>query len=114
MDGGQRKTQAQIAEINRTSASLELMNKETNLNYQLTILWNSYKNNLLVLELEKQNIETTRANFGRVNELYQNGQQSSIEFRQTQLNLLNAQSKYYDAKITGKLYEMEINFLLGD
>jgi len=76
-------------------------------------LWNNYQNSLLTLKIEKQNIATNKVNFDLVQNLYQNGQQSSVEFRQAQLNLLNAQFQYYNARTQAKLNEVELDFLLG-
>lgn len=113
LDGGQRKVQEQLAVVNQQSALLELKQKENELRTQLNSLWNSYQNNLLTLRIEKQNIATNRVNFELVKSLYENGQQSSIEFRQAQLNLLNAQSQYYLARTAAKLIELELDYLLG-
>jgi len=48
-----------------------------------------------------------------VKSLYENGQQSSVEFRQAQLNLINAQSQYFIARTSAKLLEVELDYLLG-
>lgn len=113
LDGGQRKLQEQLATINQQNALIDYQKKENELNTQLNQLWNSYHNNLLTLRIEKQNIQTNQANFELVKTLYENGQQSSIEFRQAQLNLLNAQSQYYIARTSAKLLEVEMDYLLG-
>lgn len=112
-DGGQQKVQKQLAAIDQSTAFIDLKNKENELVTQLNSLWNSYQNNLQNMLIEQQNIQTNRQNFELVKSLYENGQQSSIEFRQAQLNLINAQSQYYFAKISAKLSEVEIEYLLG-
>lgn len=113
LDGGQRKLQEQLAVINQQTANIELKSKENELTAQLNRLWNSYQNNLLTMRIEKQNIETNRVNFELVKSLYENGQQSSVEFRQAQLNLINAQSQYFIARTSAKLLEVEMDYLLG-
>ena len=113
LDGGQRKTQEQLATIDQMSANIELKNKENELLVQLKRLWNSYQNNLLTLQIEKRNIRTNQVNFELVKSLYENGQQSSVEFRQAQLNLINAQSQYFNARTSAKLIEVELDFLLS-
>ena len=113
LDGGQRKLQEQLAAINQQTANIELKSKENELTTQLNRLWNSYKNNLVTMEIEKKNIATNRVNFELVKTLYENGQQSSVEFRQAQLNLINAQSQYYMARTSAKLLEIELDYLLG-
>lgn len=113
LDGGQRHLQEQLAIINKESANIELRSKENELITQLNRLWNSYQYNLLTMNIEQQNIETNRVNFELVKSLYENGQQSSVEFRQAQLNLINAQSQYYIARTGAKLSEIELDYLLG-
>jgi len=113
LDGGQRKLQEQLTAINIQTASLELKSKENDLTTQLNRLWNSYQYNLLTMDIEKQNIQTNRVNFELVKSLYENGQQSSVEFRQAQLNLINAQSQYFIARTSAKLLEVELDYLLG-
>ncbi len=113
LDGGQRKVQEQLAIIDQENALIQLRTKENELFTQLNRLWNTYQNNLLSLEIEKRNIQTNRVNFELVKSLYENGQQSSVEFRQAQLNLLNAQSQYYIARTSAKLLEVEMDYLIG-
>ncbi|MDA7501778.1 TolC family protein [Chitinophagales bacterium] len=114
LDGGQRKLQAQLVELRKKTVEIELASKENELLLLLNRLWNSYQNSLLSMELEQKSIEASTLNFQRVKELYNNGQQSAIEFRQAQLNLFNGQAQYYNALIAAKLYEVELDFLLND
>ncbi len=113
LDGGQRKVQEQLAVVEQSIADITVLTLENDLTTQLNRLWNSYQNTLLTLRVEKQNIQTNKENFDLVKTLYDNGQQSSVEFRQAQLNLLNAQSQYYNARTEAKLLEVEMDFLLG-
>ncbi len=113
LDGGQRKVQEQLAIVEQANADLALSSKENELITRLNVLWNTYQNNLLRLSLEKQNIATNKENFELVRTLYENGQQSSVEFRQAQLNLLNAQSQYYNVRTEAKILELEIDLLLA-
>ncbi len=113
LDGGQRKVQEQLATIDQQTALIDLKNKENELFTQLNRLWNSYQNNLLTLSIENQNIQSNKENFELVKSLYDNGQQTSVEFRQAQLNLLNAQSQYYNVRTAAKLIEVEMDYLLG-
>ena len=113
LDGGTQKVQEQLAAVDQVNARIDYKNKENELIVQLNRLWNNYQNNLLTLRIEKQNIQTNKVNFELVKSLYENGQQSSVEFRQAQLNLLNAQSQYYNARTSAKLLEVEMDYLLG-
>jgi len=113
LDGGQQKVQEQLATVDQQNASINLKNLENNLLIQLSSLWNNYQNSLLTLVIEKQNISTNEENFKLVKNLFENGRQNSVEFRQAQLNLLNAQFQYNNARTQAKINEIEIDFLLG-
>jgi len=113
LDGGQRKLQSQLAIVDQGTATIALNSKKNELMVQLNRLWNTYQNNLLNIKIERQNIATNQVNFELVKTLYESGQQGSVEFRQAQLNLINAQSQYYIARTAAKLQEVEIDFLLG-
>ena len=113
LDGGQQKVEQQLVAVDQTTAMLALSSRENELFVQLNTLWNNYQTSLLTIDIERQNIETNKSNFELVKSLYENGQQSSIEFRQAQLNLLTARSQYYNSLVSAKLLEIEIDFLLG-
>jgi outer membrane protein TolC len=70
--------------------------------------WGNYKNARYILEVQDKNLQTNRNNFERSRERYQLGQITSIEFRQAQLNLLNAQQVRSQAKFNAKLAELEV------
>lgn len=53
--------------------------------------WDDYENKLSVYRLQEHNIKTAQNNFDRTEEQFKLGQINSIEFRQAQINLLNAE-----------------------
>ena len=73
----------------------------------------NYKNALTVFKLQEQNVITSEANFERSAERFKLGQISSVEFRQAQLNLLNAKTTKNTAKYTAKLAELQLLQLTG-
>lgn len=73
----------------------------------------NYNNALAIYELQEQNVVTSKANFDRSEERLKLGQVTSIEFRQAQLNLLNAQTTKNAAKYTAKLAEIQLLQLTG-
>jgi len=70
--------------------------------------WDSYKNALYVLEVQEKNLQTNQDNFNRTDERYKLGRVTSIEFRQAQLNLLNAELAKSQAKYNAKLAELQM------
>ena len=73
----------------------------------------NYYNALAIYNLQEQNVITSKANFDRSEERFKLGQITSIEFRQAQLNLLNAQTTKNVAKYTAKLAEIQLLQLTG-
>jgi outer membrane protein TolC len=73
----------------------------------------TYQNSVRIFELQQQNLETNQNNFERSREQFKLGQITSIEYRQAQLNLLNAQVNKNAAKYTAKLAEIQLLQLTG-
>ncbi len=88
----------------------ELLKKQTELEVERDIrnAWDSYTNALYVFEVQEKNLQTNQDNFNRTNEKYKLGQVTSIEFRQAQLNLLNAELAKSQAKYSAKLAELQM------
>lgn len=113
-DGGRTKTQVANAKIALENQEIQ---KEQQLNViknTLTNVWEDYNNKLFIYRAQQKNLETAKNNFERSNEKYKLGQVSSIEFRQSQINLLNAQTAVNVAKYDAKLKELELLQLSGD
>ncbi|MGX1931149.1 TolC family protein [Flagellimonas sp. 2504JD4-2] len=88
----------------------ELLKKQIELEVERDIrnAWDSYTNALYVLEVQEKNLQTNQDNFSRTDERYKLGQITSIEFRQAQLNLLNAELAQSQAKYSAKLAELQM------
>ncbi len=113
-DGGIRKARKQntnIAIQNRQIFREQLLEE---LERDVTNAWESYQNALLVLEVEANSLETNQLNYDRTEELFKSGQLNSIEFRQAQLNLLNAGISYNNAKFDAKVIEIQLLQLSGE
>ncbi|NER14837.1 TolC family protein [Leptobacterium flavescens] len=113
-DGGRTITSAKNAKL--TYQNQELLKEQTEKQVERDIrnAWESYKNALFVLEAQKENEITNRNNFNRTEERYKIGQATSIEFRQAQLNLLNAIVAKNQAKYTAKLAELQVLQVSGE
>lgn len=72
-----------------------------------------YQNRLDILALQEKNVITAQNNFDRSNEQYKLGQITSVELRQAQINLLNAQTNKNFAKYDAKLAELQLLQLTG-
>lgn len=72
-----------------------------------------YQNRLNIFDIQSQNVRTNQNNFERSKEQFQLGSITSIEFRQAQINLLNAQTNKNLAKYDAKLAELQLLQLTG-
>ena len=72
-----------------------------------------YENRLNIYHIQEQNVITNQNNFERSREQFQLGRITSIEFRQAQINLLNAQTNKNLAKYDAKLSELQLLQLTG-
>ena len=70
--------------------------------------WETYRNALYIYEAQKKNVATTQNNFDRTVERYELGRATSLEFRQAQINLLNAILNKNQAKYTAKMAELAV------
>ncbi len=68
----------------------------------------NYLNSLTVFRMQEQNVETNEDNFRRSEEQFKLGQITGIEFRQAQINLLNAETQKNLAKYDAKLAEYQL------
>jgi len=72
-----------------------------------------FENRLNIFQIQEQNVLTNVNNFERSKEQFQLGRITSIEFRQAQINLLNAQTNKNLAKYDAKLSELQLLQLTG-
>src|SRR6056297_814853 len=113
-DGGSTITGIKNAKV--AYKNQEIAKKQIQLEVERDIrnAWDSYTNALYVLEVQEKNLQTNRNNFTRTDERYKLGQVTSIEFRQAQLNLLNAVLAKSQAKYSAKLAELQMLQVSGE
>ncbi|MBL6449033.1 TolC family protein [Fulvivirga sp. 29W222] len=73
----------------------------------------NYSNNLDLLKLEKENLSVARENNEIAQERYQIGLSNSLELRESQINLINAEIRYLNAAFAAKQAEIELKYLSG-
>ena len=105
-DGGATKTR--IANSKIAAENVQISKDETTKQLERNVInaLNVYNNALFILRAEETNVETNKLNFERTEEQYKLGQINSIEFRQAQVNLLNARSNLNTAKFSAKNAEL--------
>lgn len=112
-DGGRTHTQVQNAKIALETSRIEEERTANTVQRDVLNAHATYTNALMVLDAQRVNLKTAQRNFDRSGEMYRQGQITSIEFRQAQLNLLNAQSSYNQAKYSAKNAELQLKQLAG-
>ena len=112
-DGGRRKLQKENAKINVENQLVQKEQIAQQLERDVINAWENYQNALFILRAEKQNLAINQLNFERTEEQFKVGQVTSVEFRQAQLNLLNAATNLNTAKFDAKILEINLLQLSG-
>jgi len=112
-DGGKTKTQMQNAKIALETQKIQQQQTSASVKRDVLNAYGNYQHALFVLDAQQANLTTTKRNFDRTNEMYKQGQVTSIEFRQAQLNMLNAQNSHSQAKYNAKNAELKLKQLAG-
>jgi len=113
-DGGATNVRVQNAVIAAKNQQIAVKQNQQILERNVKNAWAFYQNALFVLEAERKNLLTNQRNFDRTLEQQKLGQITSIEFRQAQLNLLNAQLNFNQAKYSAKTAELALLQISGD
>jgi outer membrane protein len=113
-DGGSTITRVKNAKINVENQQLQKEQVLITLERDFNNAWDDYQNKLNIYEIQESNIITSKNNFYRTEEKFKIGQVNSIEFRQAQLNLLNAELSRNQVKYEAKLAELQLLQLSGE
>lgn len=112
-DGGRTHVQVQNARLVNENQELLKEQIELEINRDIANALGNYDNKLHIYRMQEQNVATNEDNFSRTEEQYRLGQITSIEFRQAQINLLNARTNLNLAKYDAKIAELQLLQLTG-
>jgi outer membrane protein TolC len=112
-DGFNRKREQKNAQIQIQNSELQYDQMELDLKANLANIWMAYTNNLDLLNLEKENLETARENYDIAIERYKLGELSGIELREAQNSLLEAEERLLLASYNTKLCEISLMQISG-
>jgi outer membrane protein len=112
-DGGRTSVRVQNAKIEAESRKLEESRVSETVKRDLLNAHDSYRNALFVLEVRKDMVEAARQSLERSTEQLAVGRITSIEFRQAQINLLQARAGLSQAKYNAKNIELLVKQLSG-
>lgn len=112
-DGGATRTRVETAKINKNNREIELFRTQEQVKTEVYNAYEIYTNARYTLEAEANNVRTNNLNFTRTQRQYSLGQVTTIEFRQAQINQLNALNNYARAKYNLKIAEIDLLQLGG-
>jgi outer membrane protein, adhesin transport system len=105
---------------NITNSSLEIKNKELmyreieqGIKADLITLYSAYSNNLRLIKLEEQNLQTASENLDIALERYKLGSLSGIDLREVQKSLLDARERLLSIQFQTKLGEISLRLISG-
>ena len=111
---GNRKREKRNAKIAIENAQLQHDQLVLALKADLGNMWQAYRNNLLLLDLEEHNVVTARENHDIAKERYMLGDLSGIEMREAQLSLLQAEERLLSVEYDTKICEISLLLISGE
>jgi outer membrane protein TolC len=112
-DGGTTSVQIQNAKITHENQELQKKQVALGIRRDIANALGNYENRLYILRVQEENVATNQDNFERSQEQFNLGRITSIEFRQAQVNLLDARTSLNLAKYDAKIAELELLQLTG-
>ena len=105
---------------NLTNSSIEVQNRELRyleieqgIKADLFSIYNAYSNNLRLIKLEEQNLETATENLDIAMERYKLGNLSGLELREVQKSFLDAKDRLLAIQYQSKLAEISLRLISG-
>ncbi|MBU1014536.1 MAG: TolC family protein [Bacteroidetes bacterium] len=103
------------------NSSIEIQNKELKyaeveqgVKADLISIYNAYINNLRLINLEEQNVQTASENLDIALESYKLGSLSGLELREVQKSLLDAKDRLFSIHYQAKLAEISLQLISGN
>lgn len=112
-NGFQQSIQIQSDKIRLKNSREQERLAEKEIQRELQNAYEDYTTNLFLLEKQNLNVQTAKLNFERTEEAFELGQVSNTDFREAQLNLLQANQELINLKINAKLSEIRLLQLSG-
>lgn len=113
-DGGQSKHDLEQIRLQEIGLDIQRGQLVQQLELDFENAWANYENSKFIYQNQIRQVEINQANFERSQAQFEIGQISSIDYRQAQLNLLNAQVALNNAKFQVKIAEIGLLLLSGN
>ncbi|GAB4370500.1 MAG: TolC family protein [Calditrichia bacterium] len=103
----------QSRQIELKNAKLSLVDFKRNLKSDVTNLFSNYKSILEIVEINKKNLEAAREEFRLAEERYRLGSGTSLELREAQVNLTQAEQVLVSAEYNAIITFIELQEAMG-
>ena len=113
-NGSLQNRNEKVARLNVETANLIVERQKTQLESQLLAAFTTYKTNIELSELEKNNEKIAEQNLDITLEKFKIGTITTVEFRTAQLNYVNAKFRNTSAQFQAKLSEIALKELAGN
>jgi outer membrane protein TolC len=113
-DGFKRKKALEQAKILIDVNGSKRAQAVLNVDMELQNYYHALKTNLSLIALEEGNLKLAKLNLQKSKELFYNGSINNVQFRQAQLNLVQAQNKINNYKYMSKIYEYQLMRLTNE
>jgi len=112
-DGMNQRRNIRNSNIDLTNKELKYLEIEQGVKADLITIYNGYSNNLRLIALEEQNLETATENLYIALERYKLGSLSGIDLREVQKSLLDARERLLSIQYQTKLGEISLLMISG-
>jgi outer membrane protein TolC len=112
-DGMNKSRRRQNAQIELKNEQLRLEEQELFVSAQIRQIYEQYSDALELIALEQENLQYTQQSLDIALERFRLGTINSVELREAQLSLLNAENRLISAQIEAKAAETELLRLSG-
>ena len=112
-DGMNRNREKKNAKIVIQNRELQHEQLELSLKADLSNIWMAYRNNLELINLEKENLKVAREYYEIAMDRYKLGDLAGIELREAQNSLLEAEERLLNAQYNTKLCEISLLQISG-
>jgi outer membrane protein TolC len=113
-NGNVNKTQLKVNEIQVKQQANQQENLKTNLQRDLLIAYQDYLNAIENAKIEENNVKLAEENNMISTERFRKLQSNSIELRQAQLSLIEAQDRFIDAQFQAQTAVSTLLFISGE
>lgn len=111
---GNRKRERKNAELTIRNQQIRLEQLQLDLKAELTTCYQTYRTNMELLALQRENLKIAQRNYDSAFERYKLGDLSGLDLRQVQQNRLDAEERVLQAEYDAKMCEISLLLISGD